>query len=96
MLVIRSGSIAETAHGTVVAVPNGLSWTANIDVARGFAGGIWRTFKGGSVIVTTMAPSGAIISVPGARDDHYEEEEYLVDRRNLKVDVVERLSQITI
>jgi hypothetical protein len=31
-----------------------------------------------------MAPSDAIISVPGARDDRYEEEEYLVDRRILK------------
>jgi hypothetical protein len=43
-----------------------------------------------------MASPGAIISVPGAQDDHYEENEYLVDRRRLKVDVVERLSQITI
>jgi len=73
----------------------GLSWTTNIDVARGFAGGTWRTCKGGSVVVTTMATPDAIISVPGAEDDRYGEDEYLVDWRRLKVDVVERLSQIT-
>jgi hypothetical protein len=74
----------------------GLSWTTNINVARSFARGIWRTYEGGSVVVTTMATADAIISVMGAEDDHYEEEEYLVDRRRLKVDIVERLSQITL
>jgi hypothetical protein len=42
----------------------GLSWTANIEVARAFAGGIWRTFKGGSVVLTTLTPPDLIILAP--------------------------------
>jgi hypothetical protein len=70
-------------------------WTANLEVARGFANGIWRTFEGGSLVVTTLAPPEAVISVPVEEEDRYAEEEYLVDRRLLKVDVVERFSQLT-
>lgn len=73
----------------------GISWTANLEVARGFANGIWRTFEGGSLVVTTLAPPEAVISVPGEEEDRYAEEEYLVDRRLLKVDVAERFSQLT-
>lgn len=73
----------------------GVSWTAEIDVARGFAKG-WRTFEGGSVLLTTMAAPDAIISVPTAAHDSRfkEEKEYLVDRRRLlQVAVVERYQQ---
>ncbi len=74
----------------------GLSWTANIDIARAHAGGIWRTFKGGSVVLTTVASPESTIWACKAEGDHYQEDEYVVDRRWLKVDVIERLSQISI
>jgi hypothetical protein len=67
----------------------GLSWTANPEVARGFANGLWRTFTGGSVVVRTDAPADAIISVPGSAED-----EVIIDRRRLgRVDVIECLAQ---
>jgi hypothetical protein len=50
----------------------------------------------GSVLITTLACPGAIISVPGAEFDRYGENEHLVDRRRLEaVTVVEQFSQIT-
>jgi hypothetical protein len=66
-----------------------------MEVARGFANGHWRTFNGGSVVISTLAPREAIISVPGLEHERFEaENEYLVDRRRLKaVDVLERFSQ---
>ena len=73
----------------------GLRWTADIDVARGFANGVWRTYEGGSVLLTTMATPADIISVPAAASDSRfkDEEEYLLDRRALRVTVLERFSR---
>jgi hypothetical protein len=61
----------------------GMSWSARRDVAEGFALGIWRRFRGGSVLLETLAPAEAIICVPHLHDDTFEEAEYLVDRRRL-------------
>ena len=67
----------------------GLSWTANPEVARGFANSLWCTFTGGSVVIRTDAPADTIISVPGSAED-----EVIIDPRRLgHVDVIERLAQ---
>jgi hypothetical protein len=75
----------------------GLSWTSSEEVARDFAQGIWRTFKGGSVVLKCTAPPGAIICMPALDvDDRYGETEYLVDRRKIMcVEVVQRFAQIS-
>jgi hypothetical protein len=39
----------------------GLSWTSNRDTAETHATGIWQNFKGGSVLLETIAPPDAII-----------------------------------
>ena len=39
----------------------GLSWSVERDVADDFARGWWRDGKGGSVLLATDAPAGAII-----------------------------------
>jgi hypothetical protein len=74
----------------------GASWTESIDVARQYAQqGFWRTFEGGSVLVTTTAPPEAIICAPAIFDDCYAEQEYIVDRRRLTgIKVVQRFSQL--
>jgi hypothetical protein len=63
----------------------------DIEVARGQ----YRTYEGGSVVISTMAPPEAIISIPGLEHDRFQaENEYLVDRRRLEVvEVAKRLSQ---
>jgi hypothetical protein len=71
----------------------GLSWTQDREVAYGFANSIWRDFDGGSVVLTTLAAPEAIISRPGTRNDKYGEKEYLVDRRLVKVDLVDHLPE---
>ena len=71
----------------------GLAWSTKREVAEGFARGTWRTFKGGSVLLSTVAPREAIICCVG---NERGEAEYLVDRRALKVvSVVERFAQQT-
>jgi hypothetical protein len=73
-----------------------MSWSENQVVAESFAGGVWRTFSGGSVVLRAEVPLQAIIAKVPAADDEYGEEEYLVDRRYLgKVSVVRRLPQIS-
>jgi len=71
----------------------GLSWSADSAVAAGFARGKWRTWEGGSVVVQSAVPARAIIAqVP----DDYEEQEFLVDHRDLgAVSVLQTLSQIS-
>jgi hypothetical protein len=73
----------------------GASWTESIEVAQQYAEGIWRTFKGGSVLLETRAPPEAVICAPAMFDDRYAEREYIVDRRRLSaVKVVQRFSQL--
>lgn len=73
----------------------GPSWTESIEVARQYAEGTWRTFKGGSVLLETRAPPEAVICAPAMFDDRYAEREYIVDRRRLSaVKVVQRFSQL--
>lgn len=75
----------------------GLSWTALEDVARSYAAtGFHRTSKGGSVLLSTLARSRAIIHAVETDGDRYQEREYIVDRRDLgRVEVVERFDQLT-
>ncbi len=76
----------------------GLSWSADRAKAREFAEDrrrFWRTFKGGSVLLETIAPPEAIICAPALLGDHYGEEEYIIDRRRLSaVKVLEHFSQV--
>ena len=77
----------------------GLSWSGQVDVARGFAEssyvGSYRYFEGGSVLVKVVARSHNMICA--VTDDHYVEEEYLLDRRGLKgVTAVQRYQQLQI
>jgi hypothetical protein len=74
----------------------GMSWSANIDVARLFAEGNWRTFEGGSVLLRAEAPPESIVLAVNPDDDPYGESEVIVDRRRLRgVEVVARFSQLT-
>jgi hypothetical protein len=74
----------------------GHSWTSSLDTARGFAYGVWRAFDGGSVVLKSIVPPAAIICAPALQGDDYGEDEYLVDRRKLgRVEVIERVSQVS-
>jgi hypothetical protein len=74
----------------------GLSWTASREVAWSFGNGMYRTCDGGSVLLETQAPVGAIISTPTHYGDAYGEVEYLVDRRCLQgIRVLERYPQLS-
>jgi hypothetical protein len=73
----------------------GLAWTTELEVARAFALGLWRSSQGGSVLLKTTASGQAIISAPAHSEDRYGEQEYLLDRRRLeRVEVVERFTQV--
>jgi hypothetical protein len=74
----------------------GLSWTTELEIARGFANNK-QTSKGGGVVLSTLAPALAIISAPGLDHERFgAKNEYLVDRRRLKsVEVIERFSQLS-
>jgi hypothetical protein len=74
----------------------GPGWTPSKQVARAYACcGLYRSTKGGSVLLQAFAPAAAIICAPGLIDDRYEEQEYVVDRRRLTdVRVIERFSQV--
>lgn len=76
----------------------GPSWTTDFEIARQFADDSRRRYKGEGVLLSTVAPAEAIISVPGLGHERFEGElEYLVDRRWLtKVDVLERLAEIPV
>jgi hypothetical protein len=58
-----------------------LSWSRSLAAAKGFAR-MMRTCKGGSVVLETVAPPEAIISVLPYHVNHGEREG-LVDRRRL-------------
>jgi hypothetical protein len=76
----------------------GLSWTTDVEVARCFAGGLWRTTNGGSVLLETMAEPDAIIAAPAEHEWALRqgESEYIVDRRRLtRVRLLARFSQLT-
>jgi hypothetical protein len=73
----------------------GLAWSRHSAIADGFARGIMRTCEGGSVVLETNAPIGAIICSMPSRGDRYAEKEVLVDRRRLdRVRVIKRYAQI--
>src|SRR4051794_40379006 len=59
----------------------GMSWTADLKVARRFARRLTHvSLEGGSLLLETLAPSEAIISTSHLIEDHYKEQEYIVDR----------------
>jgi hypothetical protein len=75
----------------------GLSWSRDVEIARGFAERwFWRTTGGGSVLLEATAPPEAIICAVSEADDSYGEEEVIVDRRKLRdVKVLERFAQLS-
>jgi len=70
----------------------GVSWSSEAAVADHFAKGLWRTSRGGSVVLRAEATQEAIISAfHSAGPDRFAEAEFLVDRRLLKkVSVIRR------
>jgi hypothetical protein len=75
----------------------GLAWTTDLEVARAYALGCWRSSEGGSVLLKTTASAQAIICAPAHGDNRYEEQEYLLDRRRLeRVEVIERFTQVAL
>lgn len=73
----------------------GMSWTSNMEVARGFAQGKARLCVGGGVLLATVALPEAIICAPALMNNGYEEDEYIVDRRFLRdVRVIERYPEV--
>ena len=75
----------------------GLSWSADVRVARGFAlAGIHRTKWAVTVLLETYAPPDAIICAPAKLNNHNDEREFAVDRRRLcAVTVIERFGQLS-
>jgi hypothetical protein len=72
----------------------GLSWSRDLEIAEGFARGMWQTVRGGSVLLEADAAPEAIVCVVEADEDQYGEKEILVDRRRLKgVRVLARYDQ---
>ncbi|WP_140886677.1 hypothetical protein [Muricoccus nepalensis] len=72
----------------------GFSWSSSREAAEAHARGLWQTTDGGSVLLRATAPPSAIICAVPEEDDHYGEEEFLVDRRYLRgVEVVARFPQ---
>ena len=70
-----------------------MAWTTEKAVADGFARGHCRSDTGGSVLLQTLAPAGAIMTEP---DQEFGEAEVLVDRRRLgRVEVIARYSHIS-
>jgi hypothetical protein len=75
----------------------GLSWSADRGVGESFAQGLWQTCEGGSVLLESAAPAGAIICSPAMLGTDRDEAEYLVDRRRLaRVAVLQRYAQLSI
>lgn len=72
----------------------GLSWTASREVAEAFAHD-YRVWKGGSVLLETLAPPEAIICSLHQHMNDREEDEYLLDRRRLgSVRVIQRFTEL--
>ena len=64
-------------------------------IAERFATGLDQMSEGGSVLLETFAPASAIIATTHAIGDHYNEREFLLDRRLLDdVRVVRRFPQL--
>jgi hypothetical protein len=62
----------------------GLAWSADEDVADGFAQSLWLHMKGGSVVLRAEVPAAAIIAAIDKATDHCGEREFFIDRRFLK------------
>jgi hypothetical protein len=73
----------------------GLSWSGSREVADSFAAGaLWRSCRGGSVLLQAQVPAEAVISAPALLANGHGEDEYLVDRRHLsQVTVVKRYAE---
>jgi hypothetical protein len=74
----------------------GVSWTSDIDVARGFADNeTSRSWEDGTVLLKAIAPPEAIICDMKPYGDYYGEDEYLIDPARLpSIEVIERFAHM--
>jgi hypothetical protein len=73
----------------------GLSWTEDISTAEKFATDLRQFASGGSLIIEALVPADAIICSFDAIGSHYEEKEFLIDRRKLRgVKIVREFPQL--
>ena len=71
----------------------GISWTTDIEVGRMFAGGRNCEPPDGGVVVESLVPAEAIISLPSRHSKYLQEYEVIVDPRGLnEVRALERFS----
>jgi len=74
-----------TAATSLTTKEYGASWTTSIDAGRAYAKtGMCRTSSKGSVLLSAIAPAGAILCAPAILDDSYDEQEYIVDPERLR------------
>ena len=62
----------------------GFAWTDKIDIARMFAGGLNAGYGQGGVLLSTDAPTEAIMAGPNKHSISLGENEYVVDWRQLR------------
>jgi hypothetical protein len=62
----------------------GFAWTENIDIARMFARGLNAGYGQGGVLLSTDAPTEAIIAGPSKHSIYLGEHEHVVDWRKLR------------
>jgi microcystin degradation protein MlrC len=67
-----------------------LSWTRNLEVARAFARQCAQFHRSGGVVLHAYVPTSYVIADLTAHG-HDGEDEFIVDARGLKFEIVERL-----
>ncbi len=73
----------------------GFAWTEEIDIARMFARGLKGDYGPGGVLLSTDAPTEAIIAGPSKHSIYLGEHEYVVDWRQLReITPLERFPRI--
>jgi hypothetical protein len=84
--IYRGATLSERCNRTY-----GLSWTTNIQVARSFAERNAERTRDDGVVLRTVASRTSLICAPAQLNNRFGEDEFVVDRRKLKVvEVVER------
>ena len=85
-LTLFRGESASRYNGCAM----GFAWTTSEDTARMFARGLNAMHAGGGVLLSTHAPSEAIIAGPSKHSAYLQENEYVVDWRALRqIDLVD-------
>jgi hypothetical protein len=74
----------------------GMAWTRDIETARRFAQHERNLARlGGGVVLEALAPAAAIVSASHLSGDHYDEDEFIVDRRLLRsIRTIERFAEV--